>query len=64
MRGSGTLDNVAREIRDLIVALGEGKRTKSEELGHQEFILIYKSFEPIDPACLPAGIADDEGPRV
>ena len=29
-------------------------RTSSEELGHQEFILTYKSFEPIGPACLPA----------
>ena len=29
-------------------------RTRSEELGHQEFILTYKSFEPIGPACLPA----------
>ncbi len=29
-------------------------RTKSEALGHQEFILTYKSFEPIGPACLPA----------
>jgi altronate hydrolase len=27
--------------------------TKSEELGHTEFILTYKSFEPIGPACLP-----------
>ena len=31
-----------------------GRRTKSEALGHQEFILTYKSFEPIGPACLPA----------
>jgi hypothetical protein len=29
-------------------------RTKAEELGHQEFILTYKTFEPIGPACLPA----------
>ena len=36
------------------VGLGAGGRTKSEELGHQEFILTYKSFEPIGPACLPA----------
>ena len=27
--------------------------TKSEALGHQEFILTYKSFEPLGPACLP-----------
>jgi altronate hydrolase len=25
----------------------------SESLGHQEFILTYKAFDPIGPACLP-----------
>jgi altronate hydrolase len=34
--------------------LGLGHRTRSEALGHQEFILTYKSFEPIGLACLPA----------
>jgi altronate hydrolase len=52
--GRASLDAVGAEIRDLVVSLGEGGRTKSEELGHQEFILTYKSFEPIGPACLPA----------
>jgi altronate hydrolase len=52
--GAATLDEVGAEIRDLVVGLGRGRRTKSEELGHQEFILTYKSFEPIGPACLPA----------
>jgi altronate hydrolase len=52
--GGASLDAVGAEIRDLVVGLGEGQRTKSEELGHQEFILTYKSFEPIGPACLPA----------
>ena len=47
-------DEVGSEIRDLVVSLGQGGRTKSEELGHQEFILTYKSFEPLGPACLPA----------
>lgn len=54
LEGGGTLDEVGREIRDLVLALADGKRTRSEELGHQEFILTYKSFEPIGPACLPA----------
>lgn len=52
--GEAGLDEVGQEIRDLVLGLAEGKRTKSEELGHQEFILTYKSFEPIGPACLPA----------
>ena len=52
--GGATLDEVGREIRDLVLGLGAGGRTKSEELGHQEFVLTYKSFTPIGPACLPA----------
>jgi altronate hydrolase len=54
LTGDAGLDEVGAEIRDLVLDLAEGKRTKSEELGHQEFILTYKSFEPIGPACLPA----------
>jgi altronate dehydratase large subunit len=51
--GEATLDQVGEEIHDLVVAISGGRRSKSEELGHQEFILTYKSFEPIGPACLP-----------
>ncbi|MFO1350088.1 MAG: UxaA family hydrolase [Gammaproteobacteria bacterium] len=54
LEGAATLDEVGREIYDLILALAAGKQSKSEELGHQEFILTYKTFEPIGPACLPA----------
>jgi altronate hydrolase len=54
LEGAATLDEVGREIFDLTVGLGRGGRTRSEELGHQEFILTYKSFEPIGPSCLPA----------
>jgi altronate dehydratase large subunit len=54
LEGIATLDEVGREIHNLVIAVGEGKRTKSEALGHQEFILTYKTFEPIGPACLPA----------
>ncbi|SFH97460.1 altronate hydrolase [Bosea sp. OK403] len=55
LEGRAGLDQVGTEIRDLVVALGQGARTKSEELGHQEFILTYKSFEPLGPSCLPTG---------
>lgn len=54
LEGRAGLDEVGAEIRDLVVSLAQGARTKSEELGHQEFILTYKSFEPLGPACLPA----------
>jgi altronate dehydratase large subunit len=53
IEGKAGLDEVGREIHDLVVGLGQGRRTKSEELAHQEFVLGYKSFEPIGPACLP-----------
>lgn len=51
--GGASLDGVGQEIVDLIISLGNGGRTKSEDLGHQEFILGYKTFEPIGPSCLP-----------
>ncbi len=54
LEGAATLDEVGREIRDRIVAVAEGSPSKSEAMGHQEFILGYKQFDPIGPACLPA----------
>ena len=53
LEGRATLDEVGREIVDLIERVAAGERTKSEALGHQEFILTYKHFEPLGPACLP-----------
>ncbi|KQS54260.1 hydrolase [Brevundimonas sp. Leaf363] len=53
LNGEATLDQVGEEIVDLIRRVAEGERTVSEAMGHQEFILTYKSFEPIGPACLP-----------
>jgi hypothetical protein len=38
---------------DRVLATADGAPTASERLGHQEFILTYKHFEPIAPACLP-----------
>ena len=53
LEGAATLDQVGREIVEAVVALCNQVQSKSEELGHQEFILTYKAFEPIGPACLP-----------
>ncbi|MDP3801897.1 UxaA family hydrolase [Brevundimonas sp.] len=53
LEDKATLDQVGAEIVDLVRAVATGARTRSEALGHQEFILTYKSFEPIGPACLP-----------
>ena len=54
LEGRATLDEVGREIHDLILRVANGEKTKSEQLGHQEFILTYKTFEPVGPACLPS----------
>jgi len=48
-----SVEEVGAEIFELLARVAEGEITKSEDLGHTEFILTYKSFEPIGPACLP-----------
>ena len=53
LEGRATLPDVGREIYELVRRVGNGERTKSESLGHREFILTYKSFGPLGPACLP-----------
>jgi altronate hydrolase len=53
LEGAATLDEVGREIFDLVLEVAGGKQTLSEAMHHQEFILTYKSFEPIGPGCLP-----------
>jgi altronate hydrolase len=52
--GDSTIDDIGNKIYDLVLDVAAGTKTKSEALGHAEFILTYKSFEPIGPACLPA----------
>lgn len=53
LEGVATLDEVGAEIVDAVLAVAGGQRSVSEELGHREFILTYKAFDPIGPACLP-----------
>jgi altronate hydrolase len=53
LEGAATLDEVGAEIVDAVLAVAGGQRSVSEELGHREFILTYKAFDPIGPACLP-----------
>ena len=57
LEGQGTLDDVGLEIVELIRRTAEGEKTASESLGHREFVLTYKSFEPIGPSCLPLALA-------
>jgi altronate dehydratase large subunit len=53
LEGSATLDEVGREIFDFTLAVAAGRPSASEALGHQEFVLTYKSFEASGPACHP-----------
>lgn len=53
LNGEASLDEVGDEIYQRVISLTKGEPSCSEALGHQEFILTYKAFEPIGPACLP-----------
>lgn len=53
LEGRATLDEVGAEIVSLISAVSAGAQTKSEALGHQEFVLTYKASAPAGPACMP-----------
>lgn len=57
IEGTASLMEVGQEIHDLVIAVAAGQQTKSEALGHREFILTYKTFDPIGPACLPRSAA-------
>ena len=53
LTGHASIEEVGTEIVELIARVANGECTRSEALGHQEFILTYKQFEPIGPGCLP-----------
>lgn len=59
--GQATVEQVGQEIYDCVMQVASGEESKSEALGHKEFILTYKKFNdsttPITkahmgPACL------------
>ena len=54
LEGRVTLPEVGDEIVALVEQVAAGTPTASEALGHQEFVLGYKSFEPVGPVCHPA----------
>ncbi len=57
IEGNATTAEIGDEIYSKVIAVANGERTKSELLRHQEFILTYKAFDPIGPACLPSRVA-------
>lgn len=54
LEGTASLDEIGDEIYDLTLRVAAGALSASESLGHQEFVLTYKSFGPIGPSCLPS----------
>jgi altronate hydrolase len=53
LTGEASLAEVGQEIVEQVVQVANGAPSRSEELGHQEFILTYKQFEPSGPGCFP-----------
>jgi altronate dehydratase large subunit len=51
LEGAATLEEVSRDICVSLLQTVMGQPTASETLGHQEFVLTYKSFKPSHPAC-------------
>lgn len=51
--GGTTLQDVGTEIVEKLVALGQGQKSASEDLGHVEFVLTYKAAAPTEPGCHP-----------
>jgi altronate dehydratase large subunit len=53
LTGAATLDELKGEVFEKILAVASGEKTCSEEMGHREFILTYKTFEKTGPHCMP-----------
>ncbi|MEK0444814.1 MAG: hypothetical protein RLZZ399_135 [Verrucomicrobiota bacterium] len=53
LEGGATLEEVGAEIFEKVVRVASGEPSASEALGHQECAVVYKSFEPVGPGCLP-----------
>ena len=51
--GELNLKESSNEIISAILSTAAGNKTASEALGHHEFVLLYKSFQPAGPSCLP-----------
>jgi altronate hydrolase len=58
IEGRSTVTEVGETILDQVISVASGNMSKSEQLGHKEFILTYKAFNDtgkpiaIGPSCL------------
>jgi altronate dehydratase large subunit len=53
LTGEASLEQVGAEIVDAVLRVANGEVSRSEELGHQEFVLTYKQFSASGPGCFP-----------
>jgi len=53
LTAEATIAEVGDEILATVLSTAAGEQTASEALGHQEFILTYKTFDTPGPSCLP-----------
>lgn len=52
IEGKATVSEIGQTIFDCILNVASGEESKSEALGHKEFLLTYKKFDDIGPSCL------------
>lgn len=58
IEGKASVSDVGQTIFDCIIKVANGNKSKSEALGHKEFILTYKTFDnegspsALGPSCL------------
>jgi altronate hydrolase len=51
--GVVAVEDIGEEIFDSVVSVASGAETKSETLGHHEFVLAYKTYQSMGPGCFP-----------
>jgi altronate hydrolase len=49
--GIASVNDIGEEIYNQIINVAKGAMSKSEALGHKEFVLTYKTFDAIGPSC-------------
>ena len=55
IEGTESVDEVGEEIYSLVLKVASGWAPKSEQLGHREFILTYKSADAVGRLCETGG---------
>lgn len=53
LTGEASLEQVGAEIVEAVLRVAAGEASRSEDLGHQEFVLTYKQFAAVGPGCFP-----------